>query len=410
MKALLFRYSFPRFALATVLGKIHPSGYLNRWGPLALVDIPEPVFPAGDWVRVRTQLCGICGSDSKQVFLNGNFDNPLTALISFPQVLGHEAVGVVSETGPEVNDLQVGDRVVLNPWLPCACRGIDPPCQACQEGRYFACEHFTDGALPPGMHIGNNRGVSGGYAPAFMAHQSQLFRIPEGVSFEDAVLTDPTAVSLHAVLKAPPTEPGLVVVYGCGTLGLITVALLQALYPQVEVLVISRYPHQENLAKRLGAHHTLQTSQPLEIIETVAGLVGGEIHSPWNGLPMLLRGAQRIYDTVGSPQSLEVEVRIAQPQAKISISGVANPARFEWTPLYFKEIGVIGSNSFGMELVEGKSLHTFEIVLALMKEKLLDLSDLITHRFRLEDYRQAFMVTHSKGRSQSVKVVFDYEQ
>jgi threonine dehydrogenase-like Zn-dependent dehydrogenase len=409
MKALVFRYSFPRLAFATVMGKIYPPAYLGPGSPLSLETIPEPTLPAGDWVRVRTRLCGICGSDSKQVFLDGNFDNPLTAFISFPQVLGHEAVGVIEETGPDVKNRQVGERVVLNPWLPCATRGIDPPCEACQSGHFYVCKHFTDGTLPPGMHIGNNRAVTGGYAPYFTAHESQLYPIPDSVSYEAAVLADPTSVSLHAILKAAPTDGQLAVVYGLGTLGLMTVALLKELYPTVEILAIARYPHQEKFAQQLGAKYTIRTHQPVEIIEYIAELVGTKVYRPWNGKPMLMQGADRIYDTVGSPESIEVGIRIAQPLAKLVISGVANPARFEWTPLYFKEIEMVGSNAFGLENFEGQPRHTFNIYLGLLEDKRLDLTELITHRYHLEEFREAFLAAHGKQNSEAVKVVFDYD-
>jgi hypothetical protein len=72
-------------------------------------------LPADDWLVLRTRLCGICGSDYKQIFLNGSMDNPMTALISFPQVLGHEVVGTVERVGPGVRSRKPGDRVVLNP-------------------------------------------------------------------------------------------------------------------------------------------------------------------------------------------------------------------------------------------------------------------------------------------------------
>lgn len=408
MKALVFRYSFPRFAFATVLGKINPPAYLGPGGPLSLETIPEPVPLADDWVIVRTGLCGICGSDIKQVFLDGNFDNPLTAFVSFPQVLGHEVVGVVEEVGPAVKKRSVGERVVLNPWLPCATRGIEPVCDACQRGDYYVCENFTAGNLPPGMHIGNNSRVTGGYAPLFAAHESQLYPLPDSVSFDRAVLADPFSVSLHAILKAPPEDGSLAVVYGCGSLGLLTIAVLRALYPNTEVFAITRYPHQEEMAGRLGAKHTIRTRNPVEIIERLAEIAGTKVYRPWNGKPMLMRGAARIYDTVGSPETIEVGIRIAQPHARLVITGVANPARFEWTPLYFKEIEVIGSNAFGLETFEGRRRHSMEIYLDLLKENRIDLSQLVTHRFRLDQYKQAFLAAHIKENSDAVKVVFDY--
>lgn len=200
----------------------------------------------------------------------------------------------------------------------------------------------------------------------------------------------------------------MVVVYGCGTLGLLTIAILSALYPEVDVLAISRYPHQAELARWFGAKYSIQGLKPVEIIEYISDLVNIKIYRPWQGKPMLMRGPERIYDTVGSPETLEVGIRFAQPLAKLVITGVANPARFEWTPLYFKEIDVIGSNAFGIETFRGQRLHSMEIYLNLLDEKRFDLSKLITHRFRIEQYRQAFLTTHTKSKSAAVKVLFTH--
>jgi len=409
MKAIVFRYSLPRFAFAYLGGLFTPRAYLGALGPLALKEIPEPQLPADDWVVVRTRLCGICGSDLKEVFLDANFDNPLTTLISFPAVLGHEVVGTIERVGARVTSRRAGERVVLNPWLSCAPRGIVPPCDACQRGQYFFCRHFTDGRLPPGIHLGNCRSASGGYAPLFCAHESQLFPIPDGVSFDQGVLADPFSVSLHAILKSPPSDEGLALVYGCGTLGLLSIAILRALFPRTRVIAIARYAHQEELARELGAERVIRTWDQAEIVETIAGLVDIPVLRPPNGKPWLLRGVEVIYDTIGSAESFEVGVRIAAPRANIVVTGVDKPARFEWTPLYFKEINVAGSNAFGVENFEGQASHAMEIFLRLVAEKRLDPARLITHRFRLDQYQKAFVVGRQKEKHGAVKAVFDFE-
>jgi threonine dehydrogenase-like Zn-dependent dehydrogenase len=362
-----------------------------------------------DWTVVRTVLCGICGSDVKQVFMDASFDNPLTTLISFPQVLGHEAVGVIERVGPGVTDRYAGERVVLNPWLSCIPRGIDPPCDACQRGQYPLCAHFTDGILPPGMHAGNSRAVTGGYAPLLPAHKSQLFPIPDGVSFDQAVLADPFSVCLHAILKAPPADGALALVYGAGVLGLLSVAVLHTLYPSARVVVVARYPHQAELARHMGAERVIRTRDPAEVVESVAEMVGARVYRPQRGLPWLVRGVDVIYDTVGSAETLEVGVRVATSRAPIVITGVGRPARFEWTPVYFKEVVLLGSNGFGVEEHGGLRLHAMEHYLRLVKEGRLDASCLITHRFRLEKFHEAFLVMHSKAKHNAVKAVFDFE-
>jgi len=409
MKAIQFRYSLPRFAFAYLLGVFTPRAYLAAPGPLALEEIPEPQLPGDDWAIVRTGLCGICGSDLKEVFLEGSFDNPLTSLISFPAVLGHEAVGTIERVGPRVTSRRVGERVLLNPWLSCGPRGITPPCDACQQGQYFACRHFTDGRLPPGIHIGNCRAVSGGFAPLFAAHESQLFPIPDAVKFDQAVLADPFSVSLHAILKAPPGTGELALVYGCGTLGLLSIAILRALYPTARVIAIARYPHQEQLARELGAELVIRTRDRAKIVEVIAGRVNVPVLHPRKGEPWLLRGVDVVYDTIGSPESFEIGVRVARPRATIVVTGVDQPARFEWTPLYFKEIALIGSNAFGVESFEGESLHAMEIYLRLLAQKKLDTASLVTHRFRLDQYKDALAVGRQKHRHRAVKVVFDFQ-
>jgi len=410
MKAIVFHYSLPRFAFAYLLGAVTPRAYLGALGPLALEEIPEPELPGDDWALVRTRLCGICGSDLKEVFLEGNFDNPLTALISFPSVLGHEMTGTIERVGPRLTSHRVGERVVVDPSLSCGPRGITPPCDACQRGQYFSCRHLTDGRLPPGMHLGNCRGAPGGFAPLFAAHESQLFAIPDAVSFDQAVLADPFSVSLHAILKVPPAKGDLALVYGCGTLGLLSIAILRALYPTTRIIAIARYPHQEELAHELGAGVVIRARHQAEIVEIIAETVNVPVLRPHHGKPWLLRGVDLIYDTVGSSESFEIGVRVARPRATIVVTGVDLPARFEWTPLYFKEIAMVGSNSFGVESFEGEFLHAMEICLRLLAQRKIDMARLITHRFRLDQYQDAFVAGRQKHRHRTVKVVFDFQK
>jgi threonine dehydrogenase-like Zn-dependent dehydrogenase len=408
MKALVFEYSLPRLAYGKVLGKLNPLAYLSTFGPTRLRDIPEPKLPGDDWTIVRTGLCGICGSDTKQIFLDADFDNPLSALVSFPNVPGHEVVGVVSEVGPAVRRLKVGDRVVLNPWLSCGPRGVEPACPACRAGDYNLCESFCEGELARGMHTGNCTMVTGGFAPFLPAHEAQLFPIPASVSFAQAVLADPFSVSLHAILKAPPAEGARALVYGCGTLGLLSVAILCTFYPWTEVVAVARHPLQVRLARRMGAHHVLTPRDPNELIAEVARLTGEQLLRPAYGRPWLRGGVDVIYDTVGSAETLEVGLRIARPRSRIVVTGVSRPKRFEWTPHYFKEIELVGSNAFGVEEFEGKSLHAMEIYLQLLAEGRLHLPEFVTHCFSLADYRRALLVAEHKDRHEAVKVVFAF--
>jgi threonine dehydrogenase-like Zn-dependent dehydrogenase len=409
MEALVFRYSLPRLAAARLLGALSRAAYFGPWAPLRLERVPEPTLPADDWLLVRTVRCGICGSDTKQAFVRGDRDNPLTALISFPHVLGHEAVGIVEEVGSAVRDRRPGERVVINPWLSCAPRGIDPPCAACQAGDYPLCERFTGGRFAPGIHAGNCRDVSGGFAERIAVHESQAFLIPDGVSWDAAALADPFSVALHSVLQhPPPASAGPALVFGCGTLGLLTIAILRALHPDVPVLTLARYGHQAELARRFGACEVL-SEHGEALIERVAQVVGAQMLRPWAGGSWLLRGAGVVYDTVGSPASVELALRVAAPRSKVVVSGVEAPRRFEWTPLYFKEISVVGSNAFGVETFEGRRLHAMQIYFQLLQRG-LDVTPIVTHRFPLARYREAFLTLHRKGKTAAVKALFAFPE
>ena len=101
--------------------------------PVALQDIADARPLRNDWLVTRPLLTGICGSDSKQILLDfgeGDSDNAMSGFCSFPQVMGHEVVAEVVELGPEAEGFDIGQRVVLNPWLSCvtARRRADLPC------------------------------------------------------------------------------------------------------------------------------------------------------------------------------------------------------------------------------------------------------------------------------------------
>jgi len=407
MRALVFENRLFRLASTRILSAFTPRAFVGPLAPMQLKQIPEPVLPAEDWVVLRTRLCGLCGSDYKQVFMNGAFDNPMTSMISFPQVLGHEVVAVVEELGPRVGSLRVGQRVLLNPWLSCAPRGL-PLCEWCERGEFAQCLNFRRGAIEPGIHHGNSAQATGGFAPLLPAHESQCIPIPDDVSDEEAVLADPFAVSLHAILHHPPPENGVALVYGCGTLGLLAVAILRALHPTVRVLAVSRFDHQSKLACAFGAERVLGHEPPRRVIEEVAESLGVELNEPWRGLPMLNGGVDVVYDTVTSPGTLEVGVRVTRSRGRIVALGVEVPRRFEWTPLYFKELSLVGSNAFAVEEWGGRRQHAMEWYLEFVRNGTIDVTPILTHRFALDAYREAFMSCYAQGDSKSVKVLFDF--
>ena len=407
MKALVFENSLPRLIATMILSRFSRRAFLGPWAPIREQEISAPELPSSEWVVLKTRLCGICGSDAKQVSLNGNLDNPMRSLISFPQVLGHEVVASVEQVGADAGDLVSGDRVVLNPWLSCAVRGL-PECRWCRSGDFAQCLCFREGRIAPGIHHGNSRDATGGFAAFLPAHRSQCIRVPDDVSDEAAVLADPFSVSLHAVLRNPPPADGVVLVHGCGTLGLAAIAILRALFPGVRVFAVARFAHQAEFARDLGAECVIDHEPAVALIEAVGQRLQVDLLQGDRGLPMLNGGVDQVYDTVTSPGTLETGVRITRSRGKIVCLGVEPPRRFEWTPLYFKEIQIVGSNAFGVEQWRGRRQHAFDWYFQMLAEGILDVSSLVTHRLPFGDWKQAFRYCLDQNASGAVKVVLDH--
>lgn len=391
-----------------------PSNPLLRGlaqSPLRLVDdAPQPHPSRPGWVMAKTRMTGICGSDAKQVFMDFGDDyqdSALNNLFTFPTVLGHEVVADVVEVGKEVDGLQEGQRVVLNPWLSCVPRGIDPPCAACQAGDFSLCWHFTEGQLAAGIHTGTSKDAPGGMAEYLPAHASMLIPVPDSIPDEVAVLGDPFAVSLHSVTRHPPPPGGHALVYGAGALGTTAAAILRALYPDVQVMVVARFPVQQEMARRLGAK--VVSPEPLEtLIEAAAEWSGGVLQRVPPGLPMAHPGGiDVVYDTIGTAKTAEVGVRLLRARGTMVKSGVHAPARWEWSPLYFKEISWVGSNAFGIEEVDGLRAHGIEHYLRLVAEGRVDLDGMLTHTFPLEQWRAAFTALATQAQSDALKIAFD---
>jgi threonine dehydrogenase-like Zn-dependent dehydrogenase len=190
VKALRYDRSLPRFAAARLAGSLAPGRGAGP-GPLRLVDADPPLVDAPGWVRVRPRLAGICGSDLATI--DATSSRWFEPVVSFPFVPGHEVVG----------DLDDGTRVVLQPVLGCAARGIEPACEGCAGGQVGRCRNITFGHLEPGLQTGYCADTGGGWSTALVAHETQLHRVPDDMSDEAAVMVEPAACAVRGAGKVP---------------------------------------------------------------------------------------------------------------------------------------------------------------------------------------------------------------
>ncbi|MHB8219309.1 MAG: zinc-dependent alcohol dehydrogenase [Acidimicrobiales bacterium] len=408
MKALVF--GSPRDPKETIPTPSDEVDELIGSLPFGLHEVEDARPLRSDWIVTRPILSGICGSDSKLVlgdFSESDMDNPMSAFSSLPHVPGHEVVAEVVELGPEARGVEPGDRVIINPWLTCGPRGISPRCPPCECGDFTLCWNFTSGAFGPGVHIGVITDAPGAWAERLSVHDSMAFKVPAEISDTAAVLADPFSVSFHAIIRNPPPPGGRAVVYGAGALGLTSIAILGALYPDVEVAAVARFPAQAAMARQFGAKLVLDHEPREALVEALAKWSGGVLHASLLGLPMTRPGRiDVVYDTIGKADTFEVGVRVLAERGSLVYTGVATPQRWEWTPVYFKELRVIGSNAFSIEEFGGVRQHAISHYLDLVRDGRIDLTPMLTHRFELAQWWDALRSLARPGESDALKVAF----
>jgi len=414
VRALLVERSLPRFATARLASALVP-GAGGGVRPLRLVDMDPPELPGPAWRRVRPRLAGICGSDLAT--LDGRSSRWFEPIVSFPFVPGHEVVGDVEAALPE---RPVGEggrlapdrpgpeggptRVVIEPVLSCATRGIDPPCPACSEGRTGSCERISFGELRPGLQTGYCVDTGGGWSVEMVAHLSQLHAVPAGFSDEEAVMVEPTACAVHAALAAQVQEGETVAVLGAGTLGLGVVAALRHFDLPGKLLASAKYPEQRALAAELGADVVAGAGEVVRAVRRVTRSLAVAPGGPGPRAPRLAGGADVVVDCVGSAQSLAEALAVVRPRGRVVLAGMPGPVKVDLAPLWQREVTLQGAYTYGTEERGGLRARTFELAFELVRSARL--GRLVSAGYPLERYGEAIAHAASAGRRGAVKIVF----
>lgn len=404
MQALRFSVSVPQYAALKALGKISRRPYYQ--GPLAtihLADVPEPSLPSPDWVKIKTSLCGFCGSDLNLILLR---ESPTaTPFTSFPCTLGHEMSGDVVQVGTQVSTVRAGDRVTVAPHLNCPTRGIEPECMLCSLGRPGNCENFAEGTLSPGLFIGLCADIGGGFAPYFVAHKSQVFRLPEGVSVRDGVMIEPLAAALQAVLDNRPDRDDHVLVIGAGVMGNLIIQVIRALGTGCVIVTAEPSPFHAELAAKAGADHLITDGN---ILGSASSTTRAHTYKPMLGQDILMGGFSRIYDTVAGNTTINSGMRALKTGGMLSLVGIRAAAKIDLTPLWLKLQTIRGAYVYGYNTMNGKRQHAFESAVDLVKQKKVLLESMVTHYFSISDYRRMIEVNLNKGKHRAVKTVVSF--
>ena len=399
MKALVYYRSVVRYLLAKGLSRLRPRTFFARVAPLRLREIDFSP-PGPDWVVLRPRLCGICGSDLR--LLKGAESLLLEPYASLPAVLGHEVMGEVAEAPPG-SEWRAGDRVAVEPVLPCAVRGV-PPCRYCAAGAYNLCENFLEGQLAPGVIQGFTRGAGGGMAELMAAHPSRLVRLPDHLPDEAAVLIDSAASALQPVLDNFPDDAHTVVIYGAGIIGQHLLRLLRALGSKARLVMVARYRFQEELALEGGADVIM--SSPSRTL--LGAAVGARLVPTTLGGGNLEGGADLFFDCVGSQSSLQeglLTLKGRGTYVMVGTAGAIGPVDF--SSLWFRELKLTGTAMYAHGVCDGRTVRTYEKAVELLARGDYPSRGLVSHLFPLADYRRAFQTAFDKRRHHSLKVVLD---
>ncbi len=320
--------------------------------PMIIKEVDVPEIGLND-VLIRIAACGLCRTDLE--YLKEGLHPPKAP----PLILGHEPSGIIEEVGNEVENIKVGDRVIIPFTITCGY------CFFCRTGQ----EHLCSNAEV----IGASR--DGAFAEFLSVPAKNAFLLPADLPLvESAVITDAVASPVHAVINIAEVKPGdNVVVYGAsGGLGLVIVQIAYAL--GANVVAVGRKQWKLEKAKQFGASHTISTLEEDRADKTVRRLTGG--------------GADIAFDATGMPEMINLAVNSIRPGGKVIVVGLS-PFKVEINinKLLWFEQKILGSRTY-------RPLDFFRAV-EMVRKKMININELVSHRFQLEEINEGYRMLDS---------------
>jgi L-iditol 2-dehydrogenase len=259
---------------------------MNKIGKFDFEDKPIPTVKDND-ALVKLDYVGICGSDM-HLFEDGYIGmNHVTQ----PMVLGHEPGGVVVEVGKNVTNLKVGDRVAIEPGIPCW------HCDFCKSGKYNLC---------PNVYFYASLPVVEGAFSEYLAHPANLcFKLPDNVGTLEGALMEPLAVGFHAALQSGAQVGSTAVILGAGCIGLVTMMALKSMGVS-ELIVVDLMQNRLSSALSLGATQVINAKE----CDTVQ-----EVLKRTNG------GADYVFETAGSEATIFQTAKVVKRGGTIVLVG-----------------------------------------------------------------------------------------
>ncbi|MFV1987204.1 MAG: zinc-binding dehydrogenase [Gemmatimonadota bacterium] len=314
--------------------------------PLTVEDVPAPE-PSADEVLIRVAGCGVCHTDLHYL------DHGTPTFKAPPMILGHEVSGVIEEAGSDTDGFAPGDRVLAAAVLSCG------TCEACRIGRENICENS--------VMLGNH--TDGGYAELIAVRAKDVFHLPEEIPLvEGSVIADAITTPYHAVVNRGRVTPGdRVVVVGCGGVGLNVIQMAVAV--GASVIAVDIAESRLEWAERLGATAVIDSGAVERVDKEVRRLTGG--------------GAHVAFEVVGKASTQETALSCLRTGGRLVLVGYS-PEKMSLNAgrVMFREMEVVGS--LGCRPVD------YPRVIEMVRQGRVRVTDLVTHRYALDDIADAF--------------------
>lgn len=338
------------------LAKLHPE--VGIW----MHDVPIPTIGHND-ILIKIVKTAICGTDV-HIY---NWDSWSQQTVPLNMTIGHEYAGVVAAVGAEVTGFAIGDRVSGEGHVTCG------HCRNCRAGRRHLCRNTVG--------VGVNR--PGAFAEYLVLPAVNAFKIPDGISDDMATVFDPLGNAVHSALSFDLVGED-VLITGAGPIGVMSAAVARHAGAR-HVVVTDINSYRLGLAVKLGATRAVRIDQEsLQEVEAELGMTEGfDV-----GLEMS-----------GAPSAIAEMLATINHGGKIALLGIpADAMTVDWSQIIMKGLTLKG--------IYGREMFETWYKMASLIQAGLDLTDIVTHRFPIAEYEQAFTVMRS---GQSGKVVLDWD-
>jgi L-iditol 2-dehydrogenase len=355
----------PFFRRRLKMAAVMKAVVLHKIDDLRLEEVPAPGPPGPDEVRVRVRNVGVCGSDV-HYYKRGRIGD---FIVKEPMILGHETGGEVEEVGGNVTSLKPGDKVALEPGIPCR------KCTYCKEGRYNLCQSIFFWATPPDH----------GSLCEYVVHPADFcYKLPPEVSTAEAAMIEPLAVGVHACNVGGVRPGSTVAVTGAGPIGLLAMQVALA-YGAAAAIATDVSPARLALAQKLGAKVTINPAKE-EVLKRIMEVTEGQ------GVDLLL-------ECSGAAQAISQAPDIVKIGGLINWVGMTHPPEvsLDVVKMIIREIRTQGTFRYA---------NAYPIALNLAAAGKISLKPLITARFPLEKAIEAIDLSAS-AKAEQIKVMID---